>query len=180
MPPALIGHCLGQAPCWLVNILANCLLIGGCPYNMHAVLWLVNFCYPPPSSLVTSSDGSILTPTEPCGGIAEHPLLLHSSSSSRDAAANYRRDSSGQLQSPGKPNLHPSHNVPPVLFINFFLFCFPDVLDPAKEDGFYLLKKDSQRRATLVRVLQQDKHNICTTWHSLLIKVSRGSMPIVE
>ena len=47
----------------------------------------------------------------------------------------------------------------------------PDVLDPAKEDGFYLLKKDSQRRATLVRIMKDDKHNICATWHSLLLKV---------
>jgi hypothetical protein len=57
------------------------------------------------SSLVTSSDGSILTPTDPCGGIAENPLLLTSGSggsSGHNAAANSRRDSSGALQSPGK------------------------------------------------------------------------------
>jgi mitogen-activated protein kinase kinase kinase 5 len=59
--------------------------------------------------------------------------------------ASARRDSSGVLQS-------------------------PDVLDPAKEDGFYLLKKDSQRRSTLVRIMKDDKNNICATWHSLLLK----------
>merc|ERR1719208_438109 len=48
-----------------------------------------------------------------------------------------RRDSSGVLQS-------------------------PDVLDPAKEDGFYLLKKDSQRRATLGKILK-DVHDFCLT-----------------
>ena len=48
-----------------------------------------------------------------------------------------------------------------------------DVLDPAKEDGFYLLKKDSQRRTTLVRIMKDDKHNICATWHSLLLKVNK-------
>merc|ERR550517_835903 len=56
-----------------------------------------------------------------------------------------RRDSSGVLQS-------------------------PDVLDPAKEDGFYLLKKDSQRRTTLVKIMKDDKHNICATWHALVVK----------
>merc|ERR1740124_235873 len=56
-----------------------------------------------------------------------------------------RRDSSGILQS-------------------------PDVLDPAKEDGFYLLKKDSQRRSTLVKIMRDDKHNICAAWHCLLLK----------
>eukprot|EP00092_Neocalanus_flemingeri_P056407 GFUD01066863.1.p1 GENE.GFUD01066863.1~~GFUD01066863.1.p1 ORF type:complete len:653 (-),score=83.91 GFUD01066863.1:291-2249(-) len=86
----------------------------------------------PSSSLGTSNDGSILTPTDQ--SILENPL---------NAAA--RRDSSGILQS-------------------------PDVLDPAKEDGFYLLKKDSQRRATLVKIMKDDKHNICATWHSLLLK----------
>merc|ERR1719153_836949 len=59
--------------------------------------------------------------------------------------ASARRDSSGILQS-------------------------PDVLDPAKEDGFYLLKKDSQRRSTLGRIMKDDKHNICSTWHTLLLK----------
>jgi len=46
----------------------------------------------------------------------------------------------------------------------------PDVLDPAKEDGFYLLKKDSQRRATLGKILKDDKHRICREWQSLLLK----------
>jgi len=56
-----------------------------------------------------------------------------------------RRDSSGVLQS-------------------------PDVLDPAKEDGFYHLKKDSQRRATLGKILKDDKYRICREWHGLLSK----------
>jgi len=93
-------------------------------------------------SIATSSDGSILTPTDRDG---EDPLK------------SIRRDSSGALLS-------------------------PDPLDPAKgEDGnFYLLKKDSQRRATLVKVLQHDKNNICSMWHSFLQKDTCLTIPHLE
>jgi len=36
--------------------------------------------------------------------------------------------------------------------------------EAAEHDGFYLLKKDSQRRMTLSRVLSQDEHKICEVW----------------
>jgi len=40
----------------------------------------------------------------------------------------------------------------------------PVLGEAAEHDGFYLLKKDSQRRMTLSRVLSQDEHKICEVW----------------
>ena len=37
-------------------------------------------------------------------------------------------------------------------------------------DRFYLLKKDSQRRAFVVRVLEVDKARIIDSWHRIIAK----------
>lgn len=41
-------------------------------------------------------------------------------------------------------------------------------IELSPEDGFYTLKKDSQRRQTLTRVLSQDGKKICDVWLSSL------------
>ncbi|GFR98309.1 mitogen-activated protein kinase kinase kinase [Elysia marginata] len=37
-----------------------------------------------------------------------------------------------------------------------------------KESGFYLLRKDSERRQTMVRILEQDMDKICANWLTML------------
>ncbi|CAG5135719.1 unnamed protein product, partial [Candidula unifasciata] len=45
-----------------------------------------------------------------------------------------------------------------------------DAHDPSfsREGGFYLLRKDSERRQTLVHILDQDSQKICSSWLDLL------------
>nr|CAD7429623.1 unnamed protein product [Timema monikensis] len=65
-----------------------------------------------------------------------------------------RRSSSGGLLSP-EVELGPHAKGP---------MGAPNLMADAELDGFYLLKKDSQRRMTLSRVLAQDEHKICEVW----------------
>ncbi|XP_050393455.1 mitogen-activated protein kinase kinase kinase 15 isoform X3 [Patella vulgata] len=45
------------------------------------------------------------------------------------------------------------------------------------KDGFYLLRKDSERRMTLVQIMNQDKEKICDTWLGLLHRDASISSP---
>ena len=57
-----------------------------------------------------------------------------------------RRDSSGQPYTPLSPEVDGMRNA------------------GTEEDGFYMLKKDSQRRQTLMKVMRQDENIIGDTW----------------
>lgn len=50
--------------------------------------------------------------------------------------------------------------------------------DSSEGEGFYLLKKDSQRRATLHRVLTQDESKICEVWMEKIVTDRKDSVVI--
>lgn len=66
-----------------------------------------------------------------------------------DFTLSHRRSSSGVLLSPEVDVSSTSKTVPG---------------ETNESDGFYLLKKDSQRRQTLSKVLTQDEQKICAVW----------------
>lgn len=68
---------------------------------------------------------------------------------------NQRRSSSGTLQS-------------------------PDVDASGENDGFYMLKKDSQRRLTLAKALLQDGDLICNVWIQKVQSTYRGGEAVVK
>lgn len=79
-----------------------------------------------------------------------------------DSGLSTRRSSSGGLLSPEVDVATSTKGVPS--------------LSEGEQDGFYLLKKDSQRRTTLSRVLAQDGTKICEVWISKIRKKYIGEM----
>ncbi|KAK2715706.1 hypothetical protein QYM36_010322 [Artemia franciscana] len=77
------------------------------------------------------------------------PFLSSTSPQTPDLDASgilLRRDSSGQPYTPLSPEVDGMRNA------------------GTEEDGFYMLKKDSQRRQTLMKVMRQDENIIGDTW----------------
>ena len=50
-------------------------------------------------------------------------------------------------------------------FLSIFLSIFTETDESQRNDPFYEIKKDSQRRLTLVKVLQKDQTHIIDSWH---------------
>lgn len=51
---------------------------------------------------------------------------------------------------------------------------------PLEQDGFYLMKKDSQRRKTLSEVLSDDKDSICSVWMERIHNELTDATPLLD
>lgn len=56
----------------------------------------------------------------------------------------------------------------------------PEVDAGTESDGFYLLKKDSQRRTTLAKVLAQDGAKVCDVWMHKIREKYMGETVLTE
>lgn len=54
----------------------------------------------------------------------------------------------------------------------------PGLNETNESDGFYLLKKDSQRRVTLSKVLTNDELKICAVWMDQIENNNKGEVVI--
>ncbi|XP_062537310.1 mitogen-activated protein kinase kinase kinase 15 isoform X2 [Armigeres subalbatus] len=79
-----------------------------------------------------------------------------------------RRSSSGGLLSP-EVDLPSTSSKSPLL-----------TGEANESDGFYLLKKDSQRRATLHKVLEHDERKICQVWMEKIVSDRKEAVDITR
>lgn len=77
---------------------------------------------------------------------------------------NHRRSSSGGLLSPEVETTAGKGG--------------PGLNETNESDGFYLLKKDSQRRVTLSKVLTNDETKICAVWMDQIENNNKGEVVI--
>ncbi|EDS31404.1 mitogen activated protein kinase kinase kinase 5, mapkkk5, mekk5 [Culex quinquefasciatus] len=102
------------------------------------------------------------------GNLAETPSLeIESIDPNPGGFQLNRRSSSGGLLSP-EVELPSTSSKSPLL----------NGTDANESDGFYLLKKDSQRRATLHRVLEHDERKICHVWMEKIVSDRKEAVVI--
>ncbi|XP_021698706.1 mitogen-activated protein kinase kinase kinase 15 isoform X1 [Aedes aegypti] len=103
------------------------------------------------------------------GNLAETPSLEIESIEPPPAGFQLnRRSSSGGLLSP-EVELPTTSSKSPLL-----------AGEANESDGFYLLKKDSQRRATLHKVLEHDERKICQVWMEKIVFDRKEAVDITQ
>ncbi|XP_067008256.1 mitogen-activated protein kinase kinase kinase 15 [Anabrus simplex] len=104
------------------------------------------------SNPVTARGPSLLSPISMPAALSFSSLTTASCETDAEGPSMTRRSSSGGLLS---PEVEMGPNAKGVVL---------GLGDASEQDGFYLLKKDSQRRMTLSRVMSQDEQKICDVW----------------